>query len=45
MGEWVSREPMDFPLSSNTHPRQGTQDNHFCSMLEAVVAEADYSQK
>lgn len=50
MEEWVSRKPLDFPtgqlsLSSNTHFSQGTKDNHFCFMLEAVVAEADYSQK
>lgn len=46
----VSREPLDLPighipLSSNMHPSQETKGNHFCFVLEAMVAEADYSQK
>lgn len=49
MEERVSREPLGFPighlsLCSNTKPRQGTEDNHFPFVLEAMVAEADYSQ-
>lgn len=47
--ERVSREPVGFPmghlsLGSNTQHRQGTKDNHFPFVLEAMVAEADYSQ-
>lgn len=48
--EWVSSpEPLDFPtghlpLSPTVRPRQQTKDNGVCFVLEAVVAEADYSQ-